>query len=118
MPPFVKVDGADQIRGLNKVGMSPAPAYRPKTSAALEAAYRSLFSRKKPISVAMAEFDTTTASTRTSNKWSVSAAGIPVGMEDISKRAGPGSSLLYHGLVGSERCEMPGGQSRSAPVGR
>ena len=56
VPPFVKVDGADEIRGLNKVGLA-----RAGTSAedikALDVAYRKLFSRKRPLAVAMQELE-------------------------------------------------------------
>lgn len=55
-PPFCKVDGADQVRGLNKVGMSRA-GMAPEDIAAVESAYRKLFGRKKPFSVAMSELE-------------------------------------------------------------
>jgi len=57
VPPFCKVDGADQIRGLNKTGLRRA-GYVEADMEALEAAYRKLFSRKRPMAVVMAEFDT------------------------------------------------------------
>ena len=57
MPPFVKVDGADEIRGLNYHGMKRA-GLPPEDIAALKDAYRRLFLRKKAMSLAMAEFDT------------------------------------------------------------
>ena len=57
VPPFCKVDGADMVRGLNKVGLRRS-GYSETDIEALEQAYRRLFSRKKPMSVAMAEFDT------------------------------------------------------------
>lgn len=57
VPPFCKVDGADQIRGLNKTGLRRA-GYTDSDLEALEAAYRKLFSRKRPMAVVMAEFDT------------------------------------------------------------
>ena len=57
VPPFCKVDGADQVRGLNIVGMRRA-GFPEDDLQALDAAYRNLFSRKKPFSVAMAEYDT------------------------------------------------------------
>ena len=56
VPPFVKVDGADQVRGLNKVGMSRA-GISAEDIAALDFAYRRLFLKKKPFSVALAELD-------------------------------------------------------------
>lgn len=57
VPPFCKVDGADMIRGLNSVGLRRA-GFAEEDVEALEAAYRQLFSKKKPLAVAMAEFDT------------------------------------------------------------
>ena len=56
VPPFCKVDGADQVRCLNKVGLRRA-AYNEEDIEALDDAYRRLFSRRKPMAVAMAEFD-------------------------------------------------------------
>ena len=56
VPPFCKVDGADQIRGLNKIGLKRA-GYSEDDIEALDDAYRRLFSRRKPMAVAMAEFD-------------------------------------------------------------
>jgi UDP-N-acetylglucosamine acyltransferase len=56
VPPFVKVDGSDQIRGLNKVGLSRAK-FSPEDIAALENAYRRLFLRKRPFALAMLEFE-------------------------------------------------------------
>jgi UDP-N-acetylglucosamine acyltransferase len=57
IPPFCKVDGADMVRGLNKVGLRRA-GYLESDIEALEDACRRLFSRKKPMALAMAEFDT------------------------------------------------------------
>jgi UDP-N-acetylglucosamine acyltransferase len=57
VPPFCKVDGADQVRGLNIVGLRRAGFPEPDIEA-LNAAYRNLFGRKKAFSVAMAEYDT------------------------------------------------------------
>lgn len=57
VPPFVKVDGADQTRGLNAVGLRRA-GFNESDIEALEAACRALFYREKPFAVAMAEFDT------------------------------------------------------------
>jgi UDP-N-acetylglucosamine acyltransferase len=57
VPPFCKVDGADQIRGLNKTGLRRA-GYVESDMEALEDAYRKLFSRKRPMALVMAEFDT------------------------------------------------------------
>jgi UDP-N-acetylglucosamine acyltransferase len=56
VPPFVKVDGADEIRGLNKVGLARAGTSAEEIRA-LDTAYRKLFSRKRPLSVAMKEFE-------------------------------------------------------------
>ena len=56
VPPFVKIDGADSIRGLNTVGLRRA-GYAEDDIAALEKAYRHLFGKKKPLSVAMSEYD-------------------------------------------------------------
>ena len=56
VPPFCKVDGADKIRGLNKVGLRRA-GYDDDAIECLEDAYRKLFGRKKPMALAMAEFD-------------------------------------------------------------
>ena len=55
-PPFCKIDGADQVRGLNKVGMSRA-GVSAEEIAAVESAYRKLFSRRKPFSIALAELE-------------------------------------------------------------
>jgi UDP-N-acetylglucosamine acyltransferase len=56
VPPFVKVDGADEIRGLNKVGLARAGTSAEEIKA-LDAAYRRLFSRRRPLSVAMKELE-------------------------------------------------------------
>lgn len=56
VPPFVKVDGADEIRGLNKVGLARAGTSAEEIKA-LDAAYRKLFSRKRPLSLAMKEVE-------------------------------------------------------------
>lgn len=56
VPPFCKIDGSDQIRGLNKVGMA-----RSGVSAAdiaeVDAAFRKLFLKKRPLLTAMREFE-------------------------------------------------------------
>ena len=57
VPPFVKIDGADLIRGINVVGLRRA-GFAETDIEALEEACRNLFYREKPFSVAMAEFDT------------------------------------------------------------
>jgi UDP-N-acetylglucosamine acyltransferase len=56
VPPFVKIDGADMIRGLNVVGMRRA-GFDESDIEVLEEAYRRLFGREKPLAQAMAEFD-------------------------------------------------------------
>ena len=56
VPPFCKVDGADLIRGLNKKGLERA-GYSPIDIDALDDAFRRLFAKRKPMAVAMAEFD-------------------------------------------------------------
>src|SRR4051812_22721973 len=40
VPPFVKVDGADEIRGLNKVGLTRSGRFQPEDIAALDQVYR------------------------------------------------------------------------------
>jgi UDP-N-acetylglucosamine acyltransferase len=57
VPPFVKVDGADQVRGLNTVGLRRA-GFSDQDIEALDAAVRRLFLRKKPFALVMKEFDT------------------------------------------------------------
>jgi UDP-N-acetylglucosamine acyltransferase len=56
VPPFCKIDGADQVRGLNKIGLRRS-GYSEGDIEALDEAYRRLFGRRKPMAVAMAEFD-------------------------------------------------------------
>jgi UDP-N-acetylglucosamine acyltransferase len=57
VPPFVKVDGADLVRGVNDVGLKRA-GYTDDDVQALDDACRKLFYREKPMAVAMAEFCT------------------------------------------------------------
>jgi UDP-N-acetylglucosamine acyltransferase len=57
VPPFVKVDGADKIRGLNSVGLQRA-GFSESDIEAMEEACRRLFYRRKPLAEAMGEFDT------------------------------------------------------------
>lgn len=57
VPPFCKVDGADKVRGVNDTGMRRA-GFAEEDIAAIDAAYRNLYNRKKPFAVAMAEYDT------------------------------------------------------------
>ena len=60
VPPFVKVDGADKIRGLNKTGDAAGRDFRRRTSRAIEQAYRQLFLRRRQqsLSAVLDEFDT------------------------------------------------------------
>jgi UDP-N-acetylglucosamine acyltransferase len=53
VPPFVKVDGADHVRGLNKEGLRRAH-FTDTDIDALEIACRRLFARQAPLAVAMA----------------------------------------------------------------
>ncbi len=56
VPPYCKVDGADKIRGLNRVGLERA-GFSLQEIEELEDACRKLFYRRKPLASAMAEFD-------------------------------------------------------------
>jgi UDP-N-acetylglucosamine acyltransferase len=56
VPPFCKVDGADQVRGINAIGLRRAGVTDEEIEA-IDAAIRELFSRKKPLALAMAEFN-------------------------------------------------------------
>lgn len=56
VPPYMKVDGADEVRGVNKVGLSRA-GFSQEDIAALDEACRRLFYREKPFSVALDELD-------------------------------------------------------------
>lgn len=57
VPPFVKVDGADQIRGLNVVGLRRA-GFKEEDIEALETATRKLFyNREMPFSRVMSEYE-------------------------------------------------------------
>lgn len=56
VPPFVKVDGADEIRGLNKIGLARAGT-SPEEIRALDVAYRKLFGKRRPLAVAMKELE-------------------------------------------------------------
>jgi UDP-N-acetylglucosamine acyltransferase len=57
VPPYVKVDGADEVRGLNRVGLERA-GFSLEEIEQLEETCRRLFYRRKPLARAMAEFDT------------------------------------------------------------
>lgn len=57
VPPFVKVDGADQVRGLNSVGLRRAGVSEEQIEE-LETLVRRLFyNREKPFSVTLDEYD-------------------------------------------------------------
>lgn len=56
VPPFVKIDGKDLIRGLNKKGMERA-GMSAEDIRAIDKAYRDLFSRRKPVATALAEYE-------------------------------------------------------------
>lgn len=58
-PPFCKIDGADEVRGLNVKGLIMA-GYPQEDIDALEAAYKRLFDRDRntPFARALADFDT------------------------------------------------------------
>ena len=57
VPPFCKLDGADQIRGLNAIGLRRA-GFAEADIEALDEACRRLFYREKPFAVVMNEFNT------------------------------------------------------------
>jgi UDP-N-acetylglucosamine acyltransferase len=57
VPPFVKVDGADKIRGLNTLGLQRA-GFSQSDIDTLEDACRRLFYRRRPLAQAMDEYDT------------------------------------------------------------
>jgi UDP-N-acetylglucosamine acyltransferase len=58
VPPFVKIDGSDKIRGLNITGLQRAPGFPADAIPCLEEACRKLFYNKaKPIAVAMQEVE-------------------------------------------------------------
>jgi UDP-N-acetylglucosamine acyltransferase len=57
VPPYCKIDGPDLVRGLNIIGLRRA-GFTDDDIDALEEAVRELFYRDRPLSVAMAEFNT------------------------------------------------------------
>ncbi|HEX4053934.1 MAG TPA: acyl-ACP--UDP-N-acetylglucosamine O-acyltransferase [Tepidisphaeraceae bacterium] len=57
VPPYMKVDGADKVRGVNDVGLLRA-GFSAQEITELEEVCRKLFYRRKPLARAMAEFDT------------------------------------------------------------
>lgn len=56
VPPFVKIDGSDEIRALNKVGMARGGMSAADISA-VDEAYRKLFVKKRPLLAAMRDFE-------------------------------------------------------------
>jgi UDP-N-acetylglucosamine acyltransferase len=56
VPPFVKIDGSDEIRAMNKVGMARS-GMSAADIAAVDAAYRRLFLKKRPLLTAMREYE-------------------------------------------------------------
>jgi len=56
VPPYVKVDGADQVRGLNEVGLRRA-GFTEADITALQEVCRKLFYHRKSFAHAMAEFE-------------------------------------------------------------
>ncbi|HEX8916485.1 MAG TPA: acyl-ACP--UDP-N-acetylglucosamine O-acyltransferase, partial [Humisphaera sp.] len=56
VPPFCKIDGADEIRALNKVGMARS-GMSAVDIAAVDEVYRKLFLKKRPLLTAMREFE-------------------------------------------------------------
>ena len=57
VPPFVKVDGSDQIRGLNKVGLARAGTSAEEIKAAGRRLPQAVRRRKRPLAVAMKELE-------------------------------------------------------------
>jgi UDP-N-acetylglucosamine acyltransferase len=56
VPPFMIVDGADEVRGLNAIGLERA-GFTPEEIAELDEACRRLFYRRKPLAKAMEEYE-------------------------------------------------------------
>jgi UDP-N-acetylglucosamine acyltransferase len=56
VPPYLKIDGADEVRGLNKVGLERA-GFAAEDIEALEEACRKLYYRDKPFSEALDELE-------------------------------------------------------------
>lgn len=55
VPPFCKIDGADEVRGVNSIGLRRG-GMCDEDIEAIDEAYRSLFSRRKPFAAALAEY--------------------------------------------------------------
>jgi len=58
VPPFVKIDGADKIRGINVTGLQRAGFNAADITALDEACRRLFYGKEKPFAQAMADFDT------------------------------------------------------------
>jgi UDP-N-acetylglucosamine acyltransferase len=58
VPPFVKVDGADQVRGLNSVGLKRAGVADADIEVLEDVVRRLFYNREKPFSVVLGEFET------------------------------------------------------------
>ena len=56
VPPYCKMDGVDEIRGLNKTGLVRA-GFAESDIAALDAAYQKLFNRQQPLKTAIMELE-------------------------------------------------------------
>lgn len=56
VPPFCKVDDSDVVRGVNAVGLRRA-GFPHEDIEVIKVAVRDLFSRRKPLAIAMAEYD-------------------------------------------------------------
>lgn len=56
VPPFVKIDGTDVVRGINTVGLRRA-GFNADDIEALEDACKRLFYHEKPVAIALAEFE-------------------------------------------------------------
>ncbi|WP_241180026.1 acyl-ACP--UDP-N-acetylglucosamine O-acyltransferase [Humisphaera borealis] len=56
VPPFCKIDGSDEIRALNKVGMARS-GMSAVDIAAVDEVFRKLFLKKRPLLTAMREFE-------------------------------------------------------------
>ncbi len=55
-PPFLKIDGADQVRGVNKVGLHRA-GYSDSDVQALESAYEIVFTHSRPVEQSIAALE-------------------------------------------------------------